>query len=88
MLLCLLILSTGVGGYVAGRMGRQNRALHGVLVGVVGVLVNQLQTLSGGSPLSRTFVIASGVGCLIGGLGGILSRYPIRDRPPPSGQWK
>src|SRR5689334_24580502 len=51
ILTCLLVLSTGVGGYVAGRMAQANRALHGLLVGVVGILVNQLFVLSGLPPL-------------------------------------
>jgi putative membrane protein (TIGR04086 family) len=88
VLLCLLLLSTGIGGYVAGRMAPTDGPLHGLLVGVVGILVNQLETLTSGSPLSHTLVIASGVGCLIGGLGGFLSRYPTRDRPPSAGRWK
>src|SRR4051812_32235985 len=88
LLICLLVVSTGVGGYVAGRMAQQEQPLHGVLVGAVGILVNQLLTLPDGAAIPRIFVITSAVGCLIGGLGGFLSRYPARDRSPPAGQRK
>ena len=71
------ILATGIGGYVAGRMAPMLRELHGLLVGVVGVLVVQLQ-LAFGAPqsLTRTDVIALALGCLAGTLGGLLSRFP------------
>lgn len=77
ILICLGIASTGVGGYVAGRMAQTNRTLHGLLVGVVGILFNQL-----GPPLPRILVIASGVACLSGALGGALSRFPPLRRSP------
>ena len=71
------ILATAIGGYVAGRMAQMQRALHGLLVGVIGVLVVQLQ-LAFGSPqsLTRTDVIALALGCLAGTLGGLLSLFP------------
>jgi putative membrane protein (TIGR04086 family) len=80
-LLCLLTLSTGVGGYIAGRMARVDRTLNGLLVAVVGVLFGQL-----GPPLPRVFVIASVVACLLAALGGFLSRYPPHRQPRPPTQ--
>jgi putative membrane protein (TIGR04086 family) len=74
VLMCLLVLSTGVGGYVAGRMAQMQRVMHGLLVGVVGILINQLLMFSGPS-IPRVFVIANALGCLAGALGGLASRY-------------
>jgi putative membrane protein (TIGR04086 family) len=77
------VLATGVGGYVAGRMAQAQRELHGLLVGVVGILVLQLQLAVGVGPgLARTQVIALGAGCLVGALGGLLSRLSPQRRPP------
>jgi len=72
ILICLLVLATGVGGYVAGRIAQTQRAMHGLLVGVVGILTNQL---FGGPPIPRALVVASAIGCLAGALGGLMSRY-------------
>lgn len=72
MLIVLLTLSTGVGGYVAGRMATSHRALNGLLVGAVGVLYSQLD----GAPTARVFVVASAIACVLGALGGYLARFP------------
>ena len=81
-LIGLGLLSTGVGGYTAGRLAQTQRALHGLLVGVVGILVLQLEFAIGGRPgLSQTQVIALAAGCLAGALGGWISQYrPRRQR--------
>jgi putative membrane protein (TIGR04086 family) len=79
VLLAVLVLSTGVGGYIAGRMAQTDRALNGLLVGVIGILFNQLAP-----PLPRVFVIASAVACLLAALGGFLSRYPPLRQPHSS----
>jgi putative membrane protein (TIGR04086 family) len=77
------VLATGVGGYVAGRMAQAQRELHGLLVGVVGILVFQLElAVSSGPGPSHAQVIALGAGCLVGALGGLLSRLPPLRRPP------
>jgi hypothetical protein len=52
LLIGLLALSTGIGGFVAGRMAGESRTINGLLVAIVGILVNQL-----GPPLPRVFVI-------------------------------
>jgi putative membrane protein (TIGR04086 family) len=71
LLISLLVLSTGVGGYVAGRMARSDRWLNGLLVAIIGILVGQLS-----APLPRPFVIATAISCGVAALGGYLSRFP------------
>lgn len=71
LLIGLLTLSTGVGGYVAGRMARVDRTLNGFLVAIVGILINQL-----GATLPSVLIVASVVSCGFAALGGYLSRFP------------
>src|SRR5262245_16905156 len=80
VLIGLGILATGVGGYIAGRMAQVQRPLHGLLVGVVGILAIQLQLPFGGPSMTRVDVIALALGCLAGALGGWLSRFPALRR--------
>jgi hypothetical protein len=75
ILISLLTLSTGIGGYIAGRMAGGSRALNGLLVAVVGILLSQL-----GPPPPRIFVISSVIACGLAALGGYLSRFP--DQQP------
>jgi len=70
MLLGLLALSTGIGGFVAGRMAGESRTINGLLVAIVGILINQL-----GPPLPRLFVLSSVLACGLAALGGYLSRF-------------
>lgn len=72
--LILLTLATGIGGYVAGRMARTSYLLHGLLVGVIGVLYAQLHLMSGGSAPPRVFVVASAMACIMGALGALVAR--------------
>jgi putative membrane protein (TIGR04086 family) len=81
ILLGLLALSTGVGGYVAGRMARADRWLNGLLVAIVGVLFGQL-----GPQLPRPFIVASVVACGLAALGGYLSRFPAERQERSSGR--
>jgi putative membrane protein (TIGR04086 family) len=74
LLMGLLALSTGIGGFVAGRMAGESRAINGLLVAVVGILINQL-----GPPLPRAFVISSLVACGLAALGGYLSRFAAQQ---------
>jgi hypothetical protein len=71
IIIALLTLSTGIGGYVAGRMARTDRVMNGFLVAIVGILLNQL-----GGSLPRVLVLASVVACGLAALGGYLSRFP------------
>ncbi len=73
LLIALGLLSTGVGGFVAGRMSRTRQALHGLLVGAVGIIISELNLLTDSITIPRVFVIASAVGCLVGALGGLAS---------------
>jgi putative membrane protein (TIGR04086 family) len=75
ILVILLVLSSGVGGYVAGRMAQADRWLNGLLVAVVGILIGQV-----GPPLPRMFIVASVAACLLAALGGFLSRYPAQPQ--------
>jgi putative membrane protein (TIGR04086 family) len=81
VMIALLILSAGIGGYIAGRMAGVDRMLNGLLVGVVGILFTQI---AGSASMPRVLVIASAVACLASALGGMLSRYPPlrRSRSP------
>jgi putative membrane protein (TIGR04086 family) len=80
ILIGLGILTTGIGGYIAGRMAQAQRPLHGLLVGVVSILAIQLQLLAGGPSLTRIDVITLALGCLAGAVGGLLSRFPATRR--------
>ena len=80
ILIALGIVATGVGGYIAGRMAQTQRPLHGLLVGVVGILAIQFQLLAGGPTLTQSDVIALALGCLAGALGGVLSHLPAQRR--------
>src|SRR5262245_38823638 len=82
ILFVLLLLSTGVGGYIAGRMSRARLALHGLLVGVVGILYSQLAILGGNPVPGRAFVIGSLAGCLLGALDALISEWRIDLKTP------
>lgn len=77
-LLALGVLSTGIGGYVAGRLATSDFALHGLLVAVVGVLLAQLPLLIGEPAMPRVFVVQALFLCAAGPLGGLLSRFVPR----------
>lgn len=79
--LILALLSTGVGGFVAARMASGRYELHGLLVGVVGILFAQFQILAGAPNPPKLFVIASAVGCAVGALGGLVARAVGRTAP-------
>ncbi|MEN9934341.1 MAG: hypothetical protein RLZZ387_920 [Chloroflexota bacterium] len=83
LLLGLGLASTAAGGYLAGRLAGDAEVLHGLLVGVVGVILAQLPAVGSDPPIPRVFVIASALGCAAGACGGLLSRYfpsPSRAR--------
>jgi putative membrane protein (TIGR04086 family) len=84
ILIVLLTVSTGVGGYVAARLARSNHAMHGLLVGVIAILMSQLDVLGGAPNPARTFIVASAIGCLLGAMGGLIAKLttPQTDTQP------
>jgi putative membrane protein (TIGR04086 family) len=76
----LFALSTGVGGYIAARIAGLRGPLHGLLVGVIGVLLGQVGLIASGMSPARPIVIGSVVGCLLGALGGALAMRRVPKR--------
>ncbi|GAC1356811.1 MAG: hypothetical protein NVS4B8_26940 [Herpetosiphon sp.] len=72
------MLATGVGGYVAGRRAKEERVLHGVLVGGVGIILMLLIGLGGvqGSGYNGLDAGQQVMATLLGGAGGALSVWP------------
>ncbi|MEF3275713.1 MAG: TIGR04086 family membrane protein [Chloroflexus sp.] len=62
---------TGVGGFVAGWMTDNSFAMHGLLVGVVGVLVAALA--NAGITTPPLLLAGQVLGCICGALGGMLA---------------
>ena len=75
----LLVLSTGLGGWLAGRIAKRENVLHGVLVGGLGIFALLIASFSGERlPLADIVLQIVAVG--VGGLGGWLSRWiPARQ---------
>ena len=73
-LLVASVVLTTVSGYVAGRMATEHRTMHGLLVQVVNILLNQF-----GPPLPRAYVLAFAAACGFAALGGFLSRFPTTE---------
>ena len=70
----LLVLSTGAGGWLAGRLARYEYVLHGSLVGGIGIIDMFISSLFGQSvPLAN--ILLQCIAVAIGGLGGWLSRW-------------
>ena len=77
---CMLVLSTGIGGYLAGRLARAERVLHGALVGGLGIFLMLIFSLFGQSqPL--TAILLQCVAVVVGCLGGWLSGRVPAARP-------
>jgi len=78
---CLLVLSTGAGGWLAGRLARTEFVLHGALVGGLGIFVMLIESLigSGAEPLNA--ILLQCVAVVVGGLGGWLSGRMPTARP-------
>lgn len=69
----LLLLTTSVGGFVAGRIAEENQALNGMLVGVTGILAAAISN-PGLVPVPRPIVITQALCLLSGALGGLIAR--------------
>lgn len=70
----LLLLATGIGGYIAGRLARRSHVLNGFMVGVVGIVVTALLNIGAPAP-DHLFIFGQIAGCGLGALGGYLSRF-------------
>lgn len=81
VLIALGLLATGAGGFVAGILAREASMLNGLMVGVVGILIFAVQRVDPvGTTGARFGVLFQLVGCLVGALGGYLSRYRTATR--------
>lgn len=76
----LLVLSTGFGGWLAGRLAKHEYVLHGALVGGWGVILMLIFALFGDqAPLTDILLQFGAVAA--GGLGGWLSHWiPTRQQ--------
>lgn len=72
LLLAIFVLFTGVGGFIAGRLGGSSFALHGLLVGVTAILASMVLN-PGIVAEPRAFVVGRAVGCAVAALGGYLA---------------
>jgi putative membrane protein (TIGR04086 family) len=77
---CLLVLSTGVGGWVAGRMARTEFVLHGVLVGGMGIFTLLIQSLYRGQAQPLSGILLQCMCVAAGGIGGWLSGRKLASR--------
>ncbi|WP_298401945.1 TIGR04086 family membrane protein [uncultured Chloroflexus sp.] len=62
---------TGVGGFVAGWLADNSYAMHGLLVGVVGILVAALANV--GITVPPLLLLGQVIGCTFGAVGGMLA---------------
>ena len=75
----LLVLSTGVGGWIAGRLAKHEYVLHGVLVGGIGI-IDMLISSFFGERIPLTSILIQFAAVAVGGLGGWLSQWvPARQ---------
>ena len=76
----LLVLSTGVGGWLAGRLARHEYVLHGVLVGGLGIIDMLISSFFGEQPPLANILLQC-VAVVVGGIGGWLSQWIPARRP-------
>ena len=70
----LLVLSTGIGGWLAGRLAKHEYVLHGALVGSIGIIDMLISSLFGEqAPLTN--ILLQCVAVAVGAIGGWLSRW-------------
>ena len=76
----LLALATVAGGWLAGRIAKHERFLHGFMVGGFGILLLLLDSLLGSQPTLDQLALQF-VATVFGGLAGYSSRWvPARER--------
>ncbi|MFV9507660.1 MAG: TIGR04086 family membrane protein [Oscillochloridaceae bacterium umkhey_bin13] len=78
VVLALLLLATALGGFVAGRIAEHSPALHGLLVGVTGILATAISN-PGIVPVPRPLVITQALSLLSGAVGALIARA-VMDR--------
>lgn len=75
-----LMLATVISGWLAGRIAKQERFLHGFLVGGIGIIVMLIAGLAE-RPARLDEIVLQCVGTLLAGLAGYSSRWtPARQR--------
>ena len=72
IILALSALVIGIGGYTAGRIAGEDRAMNGFMVGTVDVLFTTFQ----GGVLARPLLVTEAIAWALAALGGYLSRFP------------
>lgn len=76
----LLALATVIGGWLAGRIAKEERFLHGVMVGGFGIVLMLLQSVFG-VPVTLDQLVLQFVATGFAGLAGYSSRWvPVRER--------
>ncbi len=75
ILMGILLLATGVGGFVAGHRAGESRIINGFMVGVVGILYGALLSLFDDASVERYIIFTQIIGCGMGALGGYLSTF-------------
>lgn len=71
----LLVLSTGFGGWLAGRLAKTEYVLHGALVGGMGIILLLFTSFFGAEPVPLINTLLQCVAVVVGGLGGWLSQW-------------
>jgi putative membrane protein (TIGR04086 family) len=79
LFLFLFLFATAVGGCVAAWIANDAYVLHGLLVGITGILIGAVLN-PGVEAVPRLFVISQIVGCGFGALGGYLAGVIRRRR--------
>ena len=69
-----LVLSTGLGGWIAGRLAKREYVLHGTLVGGVEIILMLIMAVAGDAP-SPLQIWLQFAAVLAGALGGYLSQW-------------
>lgn len=76
----VLVLSTIVSGWLAARIAREERFLHGFLVGGIGILMMLIESF-GGAPLLLDGILLQFLATALAGVAGYFSdRLPVRQR--------
>lgn len=77
VLMALLLVATGAGGFVAAHIAEEAPLLNGLLVGVTGILAAAVSN-PGFIPVPPTLVIAQAASLAVGALGGLIARLAER----------